>query len=151
MCLDTGGWASDTFRVYDMDDFVQWIRLWPEVDFEINTDDTVRMYPAWDLDYAPSLPVYRYDDQTGDGAIGETRYEDVFLAELAWRVAVGETCVLKIAATSFGDVHGYAIAIAGGEEPPQDRIVSLSLNDIYGKAADELRQGRLMLTYMAAE
>ena len=100
---------------------------------------------------APNLPVYRYDERTGDYAIDESRYEDVFLEELAWRVAVGETCVLKVAGTSFGDVHGYAIAIAGGEEPPQERIVSLSLDDIYGKAADELQHGRLMLTYMAAE
>ena len=26
MCLDTGGWCSDTFRVYDMDDFVDQLR-----------------------------------------------------------------------------------------------------------------------------
>ena len=127
------------------------VTLWPEVDFEIGSHDTVKMYPAWDLDYAPSLPVYRYDDQTGDYAIDETRFEGLFLEELAWRVGVGETCVLKVAGTAFGDMHGYAIAIAGGEQPPQERIISMSLDEIYGKAADELRQGRLMLTYMAAE
>ncbi len=149
MCLETGGWCSDTFRVYDMDDFMQWIRLWPEVDYEMSSDDTVRLYPAWDLDYAPNLPVYRYDARAGDYVIDEERYEDLFLEELSWRVAVGETCVLKVAGTSFGDVHGYSIAIAGGNEPPQDRIVSLSLNEIYGRAADELGQGRLMLTYVA--
>ena len=103
------------------------------------------------MDYAPNLPVYRYDDQTGDYAIDETRFEGLFLEELAWRVGVGETCVLKVAGTAFGDVQGYAIAIAGGEQPPQERIISMSLDEIYGRAADELRQGRLMLTYMATE
>ena len=66
MCLETGGWCSDTFRVCDMDDFTRWIRLWPEVDFEMSNDDTVRLYPAWDLDYAPNLPDYRYDARARD-------------------------------------------------------------------------------------
>ena len=151
MCLEFGSWCSEAFRVYDMDDFIAWIRLWPEVDFEISRDDTVRLYPAWDLEYAPNLPVYRYDAATGDYQVDEDRFEDVFLEELSWRVAVGETCVIKAAGTGWGDVTGHAIAIAGGEDPPHARIVSISLDDIYRKAADELHQNRLLLTYMAAE
>ncbi|NOD62840.1 MULTISPECIES: hypothetical protein [unclassified Ruegeria] len=118
MCLETGGWRSDTFRVCDMDDFTRWIRLWPEVDFEMSNDDTVRLYPAWDLDYAPNLPDYRYDARARDYVIDEERYEGLFLEELSWCFAVGETCVLKVAGTSLGDVHVCSIAIAGGNEPP---------------------------------
>lgn len=104
--------------------------LWPEVDYEMSSDDTVRLYPAWDIDYPPNLPAYRCDARTGDCMINEERYEDLCLEALSWRVAEGETGILKVAGTSFGDVHGFAIAIAGGNEPPRERIVSPSLNEI---------------------
>lgn len=151
MCLDYGSWCSEPFRLYDEDEFVRWIRQWPEVDFELARDGIAKLYPAWDLEYAPNLPVYRYDDETGDYSVDEERYEDVFLEELSWRIAVGETCVLKIAGCGFGEVHGHAVAIVGGEAPPQERIVCLSLDDIYRKAVDTLHQDRLLLTHMAAE
>ena len=121
------------------------------MDFELTREGIAKLYPAWDLEYAPNLPVYRYDDETGDYMVDEARYEDVFLEELSWRIVIGETCVLKIAGCGFGEVHGHAVAIVGGEGPPHERIVSPSLDDIYRKAADTLQQDRLLLPHMAAE
>ena len=44
-------------------------------DLEISNNDIVKMYPVWDRDHAPSLPVHRYDDQTGDYAIDKIENE----------------------------------------------------------------------------
>ena len=54
MCLDYGSWCSEPFRLYDEDEFVHWIRQWPEVDFELSRDGIAKLYPAWDLEYAPT-------------------------------------------------------------------------------------------------
>ncbi len=116
---------SNYFRVKDPDAFLAWTKLRGLNAFTKPLQpDVFAVYPD-DSGDDGSWPSYDLDSDT----------EIAFEAELALHLAKGEIAVLMQAgAEKLRYVNGVAIAVNA-----KGRIVALTLDDIYGKAARSFR------------